>query len=147
MVEAPGESTHVWSHKVRATLLRSVMRHFAQSLENRNFRVDYRRLDTQGAKTLADGRCAALQEYRPQRLIGVVPGDFRVCQQFEDAITLLASYAINTGPRGNTVRLAVRPEPVEGSGRTRTGLRPFDRLRTGQAQPERIWHLTEQYWV
>ena len=100
MVEAPGESTHVWSHKVRATLLRSVMRHFAQSLENRNFRVDYRRLDTQGAKTLADGRCAALQEYRPQRLIGVVPGDFRVRQQFEDAITLIASYAINTGSRG-----------------------------------------------
>ena len=50
-----------------------------------------------------------------------------------------------TGP--NTVRLTVRPEPVEGSGRTRTGLRPFDRLRTGQAQHERIWHLTEQYCV
>lgn len=100
MVEAPGESTHVWSHKVRATLLRSVMRHFAQSLENRNFRVDYRRLDTQGAKTLASGRCAALQEYRPQRLIGVAPGDFRVRQPFEDTITSIASYAINTGSRG-----------------------------------------------
>ncbi len=100
MVEAPGESTHVWSHKVRATLLRSLMRHFAQGLEKRNFRVDDRRLDRHGDKTLADGRCAALQEYRPQRLIGVAPGDFRVRQQFEDAITLIASYAINTGPRG-----------------------------------------------
>lgn len=100
MVEAPGESTHVWSHKVRATLLRSLMRHFAQGLEKRNFRVDDRRLDRHGAQTPADGRCAALQEYRPQRLIGVAPGDFRVRQQFEDAITLIASYAINTGSRG-----------------------------------------------
>ena len=87
MVEAPGESTHVWSHKVRATLLRSVMRHFAQSLENRNFRVDYRRLDRHGDKTLAEV---------------FAPGDFRVRQQFEDAITLIASYAINTGSRGLT---------------------------------------------
>ena len=119
MVEAPGESTHVWSHKVRATLLRSLMRHFAQGLEKRNFRVDDRRLDRHGDKTLADGRCAALQEYRPQRLIGVAPGDFRVRQQFEDAITLIASYAINTGPRGLKPSLEVttqHPKPVRGPG-------------------------------
>ena len=42
---------------------------------------------------------------------------------------------------------AVRPEPVEGFNRAAQRLRPFDRLRTGQAQPERsfCWPI-RVYW-
>ncbi len=86
MVEAFEESTHVWSHKIRTTLFLSAMRHFAESLWQRGWQVDYRALDTHGDKTLADGLLAAIAQHQPQAVIGVEPGDLRVRQQMEDAI-------------------------------------------------------------
>ena len=86
MVEAFEESTHVWSHKIRTTLFLSAMRHFAETLRQRGWRVDYRALDVQGDKTLADGLLAAIEKHQPQAVIGVEPGDLRVRQQIEHAI-------------------------------------------------------------
>jgi len=86
MVEAVEESTHVWSHKIRTTLFLSAMRHFAESLKQRGWRVDYRALDTHADKTLASGLLAAIAQHQPQAVIGVEPGDLRVRQQIEDAI-------------------------------------------------------------
>ena len=94
MVEALEESTHVWSHKIRTTLFLSAMRHFAESLRQRQWQVAYRALDTHDDKTLGDGLCAAAEEHQPERLIGVEPGDLRVRQQIEDAIK-----SIVHGPR------------------------------------------------
>lgn len=91
MVEALEESTHVWSHKIRTTLFLSAMRHFAEHLRQRGWRVDYRALDTHGDKTLGDGLCAAIGEHQPQHLIGVEPGDLRVRQQLEGAIKSIAT--------------------------------------------------------
>lgn len=92
MVEAFEESTHVWSHKIRTTLFLSAMRHFAESLKQRGWWVDYRALDTHGDKTLADGLLAAIEQHQPQAVIGVEPGDLRVRQQIEDAIKSGASF-------------------------------------------------------
>ncbi|NQW94187.1 MAG: cryptochrome/photolyase family protein [Polaromonas sp.] len=86
MVEAFEESTHVWSHKIRTTLFLSAMRHFAEMLRQRGWQVDYRALDVQGDKTLADGLLAAIEKNQPQAVIGVEPGDLRVRQQIENAI-------------------------------------------------------------
>jgi deoxyribodipyrimidine photolyase-related protein len=86
MVEAFEESTHVWSHKIRTTLFLSAMRHFAESLQQRGWRVDYRALETHADKTLAAGLLAAIAQHQPQAVIGVEPGDLRVRQQIEDAI-------------------------------------------------------------
>lgn len=86
MVEAIEESTHVWSHKIRTTLFLSAMRHFAESLKQRGWRVDYRALETHADKTLAAGLLAAIEQHQPQAVIGVEPGDWRVRQQIEDAI-------------------------------------------------------------
>ena len=86
MVEAFEESTHVWSHKIRTALFLSAMRHFAESLRQRGWSVDYRALDTHGDKTLANGLLAAMAEHQPQAVIGVEPGDLRVRQQIEDAV-------------------------------------------------------------
>ena len=58
MVEAFEESTHVWSHKIRTALFLSAMRHFAESLKQRGWPVDYRAMDKHGDKTLADGLLA-----------------------------------------------------------------------------------------
>ena len=85
MVEAFEESTHVWSHKIRSTLFLSTMRHFAEGLKQRGWSVDYRALDVQGDKTLADGLLAAIEQHQPLAVIGVEPGDLRVRQQIENA--------------------------------------------------------------
>ena len=91
MVEALEESTHVWSHKIRTTLFLSAMRHFADHLRQRQWRVNYRALDTHGDKTLGDGLRAAVAEHQPERLIGVEPGDLRVKQHIDDTIESIAT--------------------------------------------------------
>ena len=87
MVEAFEESTHVWSHKIRTTLFLSAMRHFAEGLRQRGWQVDYRALDSHGDKTLADGLLAAMAQHQPLAVIGVEPGDLRVRQQIDIAVT------------------------------------------------------------
>ena len=109
MVEALEESTHVWSHKARTTLFLSAMRHFAQSLQQRPtpLRVDYRSLDKENDRTLAAGLLAAIEKYRPLRVIGVEPGDLRVRQQIDAAINSIAGSAIPT------VAKAIKsPQPI-----------------------------------
>ena len=96
MVEALEESTHVWSHKIRTTLFLSAMRHFADSLKQRGWSVDYRAMDTHGDKTLADGLLAAISQHQPQAVLGVEPGDLRVRQQIENAVRS----AIKSGASG-----------------------------------------------
>lgn len=78
MIEAWEESTHVASHKARTALFLSAMRHFAQSLEARGLQVHYRKLDEKADTSLAQGLQAALEQFQPQGVIGVEPGDLRV---------------------------------------------------------------------
>ena len=85
MVEAVEESTHVWSHKVRTALFLSAMRHFAEQLRQRQFQVHYRALDTEKDLTLAGGLQAAIAVFKPERVIGVEPGDLRVRALIEAA--------------------------------------------------------------
>ena len=99
MVEAFEESTHVWSHKIRTTLFLSAMRHFAESLKQRGWRVEYRALDAHADKTLADGLLAAIGQHQPQALIGVEPGDLRVREQIEVAIKSGAARAYIHSPK------------------------------------------------
>ena len=93
MVEAFEESTHVWSHKIRTALFLSAMRHFAESLKQRGWPVDYHALESHGDKKLADGLMAAIEQHQLQAVIGVEPGDLRVRQQIEGAIKSIAAYA------------------------------------------------------
>lgn len=105
MIEAREESTHVWSHKARTVLFLSAMRHHAHALRQRGWRVTYRSLDTESDPTLVDGMHAALASHRPERIVGVEPGDMRVRQQIDDALNAM------TGPSapmsGNTQRIAI----------------------------------------
>ncbi|MCU0868680.1 MAG: cryptochrome/photolyase family protein, partial [Burkholderiales bacterium] len=45
MIEAPGEATHVWSHKARIALFLSAMRHHAAALTADGLPVRYIALD------------------------------------------------------------------------------------------------------
>ncbi len=91
MVEAFGESRHVWSHKIRTTLFLSSMRHYAANLRARGLQVHYRALDTYGDATLSDGLVAALVHYQPQAVVGIEPGDLRVQAELNDTIKNIAN--------------------------------------------------------
>jgi deoxyribodipyrimidine photolyase-related protein len=78
MAEAREESTHVWSHKARIALFLSAMRHFASSLIERGLRVDYTRLDTPDATTLAASLARCIATCNPREIRVVQPGDHRV---------------------------------------------------------------------
>jgi deoxyribodipyrimidine photolyase-related protein len=101
MIEALEESTHVWSHKIRTTLFLSAMRHFAQELMARGWPVIYRKLEVHDDATLAQGFVSAMEQLRPQAVIGVEPGDLRVRQSLEDAIDSIANRAESERARGS----------------------------------------------
>ncbi len=108
MIEALEESTHVWSHKIRTALFLSAMRHFALSLQERGWPVMYRKLEAEGDATLAAGLRSAIEQLKPQAVIGVEPGDYRVRQQLEYAMNSIATRAQNiTGnsPKGLKISL------------------------------------------
>jgi deoxyribodipyrimidine photolyase-related protein len=79
MAEATEESNHVWSHQARIALFLSAMRHFRDSLIARGIAVAYRALDDpENQGTLARELVDAIQRLRPERLIVVEPGEWRV---------------------------------------------------------------------
>lgn len=79
MAEVAEESTHVWTHKARIVMFLASMRHFRDQLRKKRFRVDYRELDDRSnLGTLADELVAAVKRIRPERLILVEPGEWRV---------------------------------------------------------------------
>lgn len=110
MIEAQEESTHVWSHKARTALFLSAMRHFAAGLGKRGWRVAYRSLDAEADQTLADGLLAALSKYRPQRVIGVEPGDLRVRKQIDAAINSIADESMASLRKSGKIQLEWRED-------------------------------------
>ena len=81
MAEVAGEAKHVWSHQARIALFLSAMRHFRDQVQGRGWRVDYRRLDeADNQGTLAAELQRAISHHRPQRLVVVEPGEWRVEQ-------------------------------------------------------------------
>jgi deoxyribodipyrimidine photolyase-related protein len=81
MAEVMEESMHVPSSKQRSTLFLSAMRHFAQSLLEKNWPVFYTRLnDANNTGTLAGELAKAIAEHKPQQLVMTAPGEWRVLQ-------------------------------------------------------------------
>ena len=87
MAEVAEESTHVWSSQQRTTLFLSAMRHFAQALRDDGLPLHYRRFDdAANTGTLAGELTATLAALKPQRVLLVEPGDWRVGQALRDAV-------------------------------------------------------------
>ncbi len=86
MAEVAGEATHVWSHKARIALFLSAMRHFRDALRKRGWTVLYRQLDEPGnLGDLAAELTRSLRQRRPERLVLVEPGEFRVQRALQRA--------------------------------------------------------------
>jgi len=79
MAEVSGESTHVLSHKVRIAFFLTAMRHFAAEVRERNYPLEYRRLDASDNRgELGLELRAAIDKFKPQRVVVVEPGEQRV---------------------------------------------------------------------
>ncbi len=90
MAEVVQESTHVWSHQARIVLFLSAMRHFRDALRQRGFTVHYTELDAKdNTGTLAGELMAVTRQLRPERLIAVQPGDWRVASELTGAARTL----------------------------------------------------------
>ena len=86
MAEVAEEATHVWSHQARIALFLAAMRHFRDRLLERGWRVQYRTLDDpENQGSFAAELTAAVAVLRPQRLIVVEPGEWRVEQDLRRA--------------------------------------------------------------
>ena len=85
MIEAPGESTHVWSHKARTALFLSAMRHFAADIAKAGHMLRYVRLADRKEKEFGDRLAAELRAAKTRRLLVTEPGDHRLLLAIRDA--------------------------------------------------------------
>jgi len=79
MAEAAEESTIVWVTKPRIAMFLAAMRHFAADLRAEGLPLDYRELGDPGnLGTLAAELAAAIERHRPERVVVVEAGEWRV---------------------------------------------------------------------
>ncbi len=99
MAEVEEESTHVPSHKVRTAFFLTSMRHFAEELRSRKFRLEYRKLDAaENSGSLSAELTKAIQRFKPKRIVMMEPGEYRVQQDMQ-------AVAQKTG-----IELEIRPD-------------------------------------
>ncbi len=87
MAEVDEETTHVWCHKQRIALVLSAMRHFRDRLRKKYRTVGYHELQKQASKD-RDGSFTEVlrqdvKQLRPDLLVDVEPGGFRVQTQLQ----------------------------------------------------------------
>jgi len=85
MIEAPGEATHVWSHKARIALFLSAMRHFRDELRARGFTVHYVALGDSTEPSLASRLQGQLRSLLPAVLRVAEAGEWRLGQDIAQA--------------------------------------------------------------
>lgn len=80
MAEVVHEATQVWSGKPRIVLFLAAMRHFRDELRARGVTVHYRQLDEHDIPTLEHALADDLTRLRPERVVAVRPGEWRLSQ-------------------------------------------------------------------
>jgi deoxyribodipyrimidine photolyase-related protein len=84
MAEVAHEAEQVWSTKARIALFLASMRHFRHALRRRGYRVVYRALDEHAHPTLEAALAADLLQLRPECVIAVRPGEWRLAQSLPE---------------------------------------------------------------
>ncbi|HLH02081.1 MAG TPA: cryptochrome/photolyase family protein [Bryobacteraceae bacterium] len=89
MAEVEEELVHVWCHKLRIAFFLSAMRHFRDRLRARGLRLEYHELseniDRDAGRDFQQVLTKNVGRLRPERLIVVEPGDYRVKSALLDA--------------------------------------------------------------
>lgn len=99
MAEAAEESTQVWSAKPRIAMFLAAMRHFAAALRAEGLPLAYHALDADGGgpPSLGAALAEALARDRPERVVLVEPGEWRVEQALR-AVVAAAGVALDLRP-------------------------------------------------
>jgi deoxyribodipyrimidine photolyase-related protein len=84
MAEVAHEATQVWSTQARIAMFLAAMRHFRDAMRARGWRVEYRALDDHSHPTLDAALAADLAALRPERVIAVKPGEWRLAQSLPE---------------------------------------------------------------
>ncbi len=92
LCEVMDEATYVPHHPKKIALLFSAMRHFAESLRQEGFTVDYVPLDApENSGSLTGEIMRAIARHQPEKLILTFPGEWRVwrmMQQWQEQVGL-----------------------------------------------------------
>ncbi|MBC7698163.1 MAG: cryptochrome/photolyase family protein [Bacteroidia bacterium] len=80
MVEASGESTHVWSHKARIVLFLSAMRHYVQAMNEQGLSITYLKLGEHDFASLKSAWQHYIVQLKPKKIIVCEPGEYRLEQ-------------------------------------------------------------------
>ena len=87
MAEVAEEATHVACHKQRLAFFFSAMRHFRDDLRQRDISVHYHQLkarpDQDRGPDFATILTQDVKKLRPEKLVVVLPGDYRVRRSLE----------------------------------------------------------------
>ncbi len=85
MAEVFEEAAHVWSTKARIAMFFAAMRHFRRTLRDEGATVHYHQLDRRDhASTFASRLEQTVGDTRPDKLIVVQPGEWRVHEALKD---------------------------------------------------------------
>ncbi|MDJ0958039.1 MAG: cryptochrome/photolyase family protein [Arenicellales bacterium] len=85
MCEVRAEATYVKHHKKKIAFLFSAMRHFACELTERDYRVDYVKLDDKdNTGSIKSEVHRAIQKHNPDRVIVTFPGEYRVLEDIRN---------------------------------------------------------------
>lgn len=87
IAECTGESTHVWSHKVRIVMFLAAMRHFRDELRDKDLPLRYRDLESHDHAQLVDALREDIEKFKPQRLLLVKPGEWRLREALQALAT------------------------------------------------------------
>lgn len=89
MAEVEEELTHVWCHKLRIAFFLSAMRHFRDGLEKDGCAVYYHQLrerkEDDAGRDFVSVLEKSVRELKPEGLVVVEPGDYRVQRAFEQS--------------------------------------------------------------
>jgi len=84
MCEVIEEATYVKHHKKKIAFLFSAMRHFAEELRDKGYRVHYTGLDdSENAGSFSGEIKRALLNYKPEKIIVTAAGEYRVLQDMQ----------------------------------------------------------------
>ncbi len=93
MAEVADETEHVWCSKLRIAVFFSAMRHFRDELERKKRRVRYAEMTADPSadrvKTFGDVLAEDARALRPERVVVVEPGDWRVRARLEETARAL----------------------------------------------------------
>lgn len=81
MAEPFAETTYVPHHRQKIVLILSAMRHFADVLRSKGFKIDYFDYQTRPTKSFTDALRAAIARHEVPKLVITEPGEWRVLDE------------------------------------------------------------------